>query len=1025
MNISIRHWLLEHHIEIQQIRGFSAGQMAGLAFRIVLDMEVKSLMPFDICTLAEVLEQPLAIVWQEITAIAQLTASLVNALSQKKPLKRNEGTWLTFQIAYLQALQQVIQQEATLKRLWLNRAMVSQVETSDQGENFFASPHPFPLPPTPQLQGLLKTLSPGKLTDTQAEQALSLVADSLLVQQMNNATVAWLVANGAEEPEAKLMTARMCYALAGHLLAVIAENAAPLAQLQKFVRLGNFVNNTRTSEAGWGVSDKIDLYREHYRANLIQSLSEPLLMESFALNDIYVPLQGSLVKEDNSFTTVDLIAWAQQQLTDIETIAVIESEAGYGKTSFCQIFAALVARDFYPNWMPVFIRLSDIKYGKTLVETLNSGVQGNFHTNFAASLNLHHPQCLLLLDGLDELPPCPQGNMASLIFIQQLLSFQSRSRHKIILTTRSIALQQILTELPLQLQRISIQPFEPELLKQWFQQWAKVQSLAIAQNFFTFLKESGLFASKSNTLELAKLTRQPLMLYVLGVLHRDGMLDDKILQLTANTQDFGSAPIYFEIFHRLNRWLLGYPLEGGIKTVMLRSDSNHIHRTPDAIANLLGSHHPSYLLQSMRAIALKILHSQHNQVNITQESNPKSLPAFYFRSKEFSPSPPNPTPQGHILQRRGSVLAIKFSHPKLGEYLCADAVINELKLLSYQQENVYGQLSFVLDSDSSVAQHLYNLLGYGILSEEIEALVIEGLRRQQPGEFSFKIFCDRLNNFWYAYCRGRWLDEGIAHKALTYFQTLQNPANVEQVNAAVGLNIFLLLCAASKEAKVQFLPCGNPTSLAEFNPEALITLIARTAALHKNAFFLRIRSKSLVELNLSRAYLSQVMLACANLEEINLSNAVLTGANLTDVNLQKANLIDANLTGANLTGANLTGANLTGANLTGANLTGANLTKVNLANACLFNTILDDNNKKMASSNGAMFSLEQFQSFKRLLLQQNHFNMPDSRENTSVWFSSSDGAGMIQSVEGEPMLATDLSEDYAEDETVFGTNLYE
>ena len=331
----------------------------------------------------------------------------------------------------------------------------------------------------------------------------------------------------------------------------------------------------------------------------------------------------------------------------------------------------------------------------------------------------------------------------------------------------------------------------------------------------------------------------------------------------------------------------------------------------------------------------------------------------------------------------------------------------------------------MLDSDSSVAQHLYNLLGYGILSEEIEALVIEGLRRQQPREFSFKIFCDRLNDFWYAYCRGRWLDEGIAHKALTYFQTLQNPVNVEQVNAAVGLNIFLLLCAASKEAKVQFLPCGNPTSLAEFNPEALITLIARTAALHKNAFSLRIRLKSLVELNLSRVHLSQVMLAGVNLEETNLSNAVLTGANLTGVNLKKANLIDANLTSANLTDANLIDANLTGANLTGANLTGTNLTKVNLANACLFNTILDDVNKKTASSNGAMFSLEQFQSFKRLLLQENQLNLSDSTENTYVCFTNSDGTGMIQSVEGELMLPVDSYEDSAEDETVFGTNPYE
>ncbi|MEH2325648.1 MAG: hypothetical protein V7K32_19220 [Nostoc sp.] len=66
MNLSIRHWLAERDIAINQIRGFLAGQLAGIAYRIVQDMEVKSLMPFDICTLVEVLELPLAIVWQEI-----------------------------------------------------------------------------------------------------------------------------------------------------------------------------------------------------------------------------------------------------------------------------------------------------------------------------------------------------------------------------------------------------------------------------------------------------------------------------------------------------------------------------------------------------------------------------------------------------------------------------------------------------------------------------------------------------------------------------------------------------------------------------------------------------------------------------------------------------------------------------------------------------------------------------------------------------------------------------------------------
>ena len=137
MNLSIRHWLAERYIAINQISGFSAGQLAGIAYRIVQDMEVKSLMPFDICTLVEVLELPLAIVWEEINFISQLTENLLRSLSQKKPLKRNEGTWLAFQIAYLQALQAILEQEASLQKPWLDRASIpikAQILKEDVGK---------------------------------------------------------------------------------------------------------------------------------------------------------------------------------------------------------------------------------------------------------------------------------------------------------------------------------------------------------------------------------------------------------------------------------------------------------------------------------------------------------------------------------------------------------------------------------------------------------------------------------------------------------------------------------------------------------------------------------------------------------------------------------------------------------------------------------------------------------------------------------------------------------------------------
>ncbi|MEH2223059.1 pentapeptide repeat-containing protein [Nostoc sp.] len=994
MNLSIRHWLAERHIAINQIREFSEGQLAGIAYRIVQDMELKSLMPFDICTLVEVLELPLSIVWEEISVISLLTEKLLRSLSQKKPLKRNEGTWLAFQIAYLQGLQAILEQEASLKKPWLDRAIIPiQPHTLKEEVGKF-------ILEDSQLQGLLKTLSPGKLTDTQAEQALSSVADSLLVQQINNAAIAWLVANGAEELEAKLLTQRLVNSLPGDILVVVTENAAPLAQLQKFFRLGISLSPSFiTPEVGSTVSEKIDLHREHYRASLIKNLSIPLLMESFALKDIYVAQKGLPIEENISepdkktVKPVDLKTWAQQQLTDLETIAVIESEPGYGKTTFCQLWAAEVAQELYPTWMPIVIRLRDVQYGKTLIETLNSA----FGVNLSTWLEQENLPCLLLLDGLDELPHSAHGIRAQAIFIQQLLNFQSQHRHKIVLTSRSTTLPEIVSELPLLLRRIIIQPLDVDEFKQWFQQWAKVQSLPIAQNLFTLLKQAGLFNSQSKLSELSPLIRQPLMLHLLGLLHREGLLDDELLQLAANTQ---KSFLLWEIHHRLSRWLLGYPLIGGIKTMLLRSGTAHIHRTPEAIANLLANRHPQDLVEQMQAIALKILHSQRHQINVAGEFN--SLPAFYFKIWDVESS--------------GESSLIEFSHLKLGESLCADAIAAQLKFLTQYQDEAYGTPTFVLDP-SSVAQNIYNLLGYGILSQEIEELAIAGLRRQQKHKFSFEVLFQRLLSFWRAYCQGRWLDEGIAHNALTNFHALQNPVNVEQVNAAVGLNVFLLLCACYRETKIPFWPCGNPVNLTEFNPEVLSVLIARTTVLHKSAFATRI--KSLSGLNLSGASLSQVMLTGVSLEQTNLSNAELTGANLAGANLQQANLAGANLQNANLTGANLQQANLTGANLQQANLMGTNLNSADLTNACLFDAIVAATDKKLAADNGALFSKEMFQKLKHLRSQQPFLNTVKITPNTNLNWNKTPAIGLIESCEGA-ILSVDLDDDDADDETVFG-----
>ena len=1007
MNLSIRHWLVENYIEINHIKECSQGQITGVALRIIGDKEVRNPSPFDICTLPEVLELPLSFVWDEVGVFARLTESILGLLGQNKPFNRNEATWLAFQVAYLQALQEVLIEEQSRGRVWLERLMyLEDKKTSREGEasSLFTNALVKPLQDE-RLQVLIKILREEKLSDVQAEEALLTVADSSFVERINRIAVAWLVANRVLEAEAELIIQRLKNKLLGHLIVVVSQNAANAVQLQKFFRLGNYVE--------FQTNDNINFDREKYRASLIKKLGEPLLIESFSLKDIYVPPTGLPVKRN--LQPVDLMKWVVSQLDDLETITVIESESGYGKTSFCQILAARIAHKLYPEWMPVNIRLNEIKCGDNFQETLASAFVSHSEVNLSAWIEESETKYLLILDGLNELPNCAENKKAIAIFLRQLLEFQSRFNHKIILTSQSWAVEEIFNRAASQLRRIKIQPWGQDEWKQWFANWAKVQSITVSQNLFTFLKKKKAFSRKSHFL-LADLVRQPLMLYLLAVLHRDELLDDEIIESATNPQITNTAVVLWKIYQRLNQWFYGYPVRSLSQKILASSAFTYIHRTPEAVNLLIKDRHPQELINQIQAVALQILYSGKQSINLNADFN--QLPKFYFkqekqreRGKEFNYPMLNaqcPIPTSKI----------KFSHTKFGEYLCAASIVNQLKALTESSDNAYGEIIFTYNSPSSIAEHIYQLLGYGILTREIEQLIIQGLRHSHSSKFSFQLLCDRLQPFWYAYCGGRWLDEGIAHKAWSYFKQLQNPLNVEQVNAAVGINVFLLLSACYKETKRTFAPCGNLFSLTESYPQAVTKLIAKTAVFHPDITRQRIGEKSLTFLNLVKADLTQAMLAGINFASTDLSNAQLRDACLTGANLADVNLTGADLTGANLTNANLTNAKLTGANLTGANLLGVNLDLVNFSNACLFQAIIAEAQKETAIANGAVFSLDKFEELKRLLSYQSQADDTNKGEITEIAHNRFDGE--IESAEGEPIMPLDLDDD-SEDETVLGT----
>lgn len=1050
MSLSIRHWLTERHIELTQL-GDDSAQTAGIAFRLAQDMEVKSLNPFAISALTDVLELPLKAAWETAPALSQLSVGLLRILSRKKPLKRNEGTWLTFQVAYLNALQGILEQESQLRRPWVNRALVPAGQDADQALN------------DPQLVALIKTLRPGRLSDSQAEQALSLMADSFLVQQMNNLAIAWFVANGAEEPEARLLTQRMSNGLPGYLLTVIAENPLPLAQLQKFVRLGSLgpLRDTTITPSPSQPAElstaalPLNLYREYYRAALTCALSEPLLAEPFSLKDLYIPLKGRVVQDEEyqvreqaslssaASRPVDLMQWAMSQLEDKTSIAVIEAAPGGGKTSFCQIWAARVAQELYPTWMPVLIRLRDATLGQTLEQTLESAFPVGRFTDTDGWLSHSSPPCLLILDGVDELPRSTQTERHLWTFMEQVMRFHGQDsdamglpRHKILLTSRSATLDGLIKKsrqtstlyLPDQLRRIVVEPMGQDEFRQWFGAWAKLQSKTIAQAYFSFLKQGGAFKQRSSTNDLVSLVTRPLTLYLLGILHRDGWVDETIFQM-------GSPQVKFEIYDRITRWLLGEPVAGdGPLPELIREGLAHASRSLEAIANLLQGRVPQQLRQQMQVAALTIIQTGQYQVpseaiikrltgEPTIEGSPPTLPALFFRSQplkglkvgrlkveslRYNLQPANLQPanlQPTNLQPATPTSNVEFSHPSLGEYLGAEELAKQLTILTQKVQDQYNEVTFVIHDPVSVAQHLYTLLGYGILSPEIEALVVERLRREQRRNstiFSFSVLFQRLYRFYRAYCRGQWLDEGVAHRAHAQLAELNNPLNVLQVDAAVGLNVFLLLCSGAQEAQIPFWPCGNADIRQEFDPDQLLSFIGRTAALSPIAFWQRARG-SLRKIQLAEACLNQAMLTEANLEQANLSTAELIGINLTNANLHRANLSGASLAGANLSNANLSDANLEGADLSGANLKGANLKSVNLTHACLFQTQLDEPNKNIAMHSGAILSLEEFQSYKQSLTPTKIIGRGGEddllEEDTPIFIESAEGELMLPDVQ--------------------------
>lgn len=297
-----------------------------------------------------------------------------------------------------------------------------------------------------------------------------------------------------------------------------------------------------------GQNNDNDFYQNltnYLNSQIATKPKENVFNESFSFEDIYVSLKAlpvyknGNVREDTS--PFDLETWTKETIQNSKKngqVIFIQGGLGRGKTVFCRMLADWVRQHLHPLWTPILIRLRDIRdFPPNFKETLQTAIIENFVRDdlWLTNTNLRF---VFILDGFDEL--IMQGRKEGGLerFIKQVGSFQevcqNSKQHRFIVTGRQLALQGI-NYLPNNLERVELQPMNDDLQQQWLVKWQKVVDTDpnVARDkveaFKNFIKANRL--PKEVKEELA---REPLLLYLLAAMHRDGHIKVEDLEQTEN-----------------------------------------------------------------------------------------------------------------------------------------------------------------------------------------------------------------------------------------------------------------------------------------------------------------------------------------------------------------------------------------------------------------------------------------------------------------------------------------------------------
>jgi hypothetical protein len=758
--------------------------------------------------------------------------------------------------------------------------------------------------------------------EKEAENTLVCFAESKLAIAANKLLKARLEESGFTETEAQIITQRIARSTYRYLKRAFVENR------EKMPKLAPVYGQQ------WQPELERDTSLDNYLEEIAKCPEEKVFDEEFSFKDIYVPLQVQAVKDgeiQDKETTQNIEAWAINLLLDDQKkkeVLFIQGRPGGGKSVFCRLFADRVRRELYPIYIPILIKLKDIKdFANNFDETLKDSIKWDF-TSDLGWLTDQNTRFLFLLDGFDELVLTRGKSNSVKDFLDQVARFQrdcgdiSERQHRVLITGRPLALLGFERLMPTNLQWVNVALMDDDIQAQWRANWDRLVGETEAQGFQVFLSD------ENCPKQVQALAREPLLLYLLAAMHRDKHLDLETLR--SGDGDLVKVKIYRAVI----AWVLTKQREKRLNFDLTGCDTEDLRSilaetglciTQTGTEQALVSMIEKRLVDRGHEAAKKLI----DEVKKNQEKDPlkNALAAFYLKAAT------------------GQDNSVEFFHKSFGEFLMAERLAESFWL--WTEKSAKRQVNYTV-KDTELDWEIYDLLGYGLLTKEILGYLMPLLKLGEPSDYlennntftatDWVSLFERLYAFYLRWSQGEFIETLESSTTIlplnkaVQLQQYQIPLGQRQTDIYTGLNILMLLLLINTHAqsqadlkrKIHFYPCGYPNKVEEFDEERLLKIIGYSECLGALTFWGNFRH-----------FLSEADLSQANLSEANLSNANLSEANLFNANLNKANFSNADLSEANVSYAYLRKADLRNADLRNADLSVAILNNADLSYADL------------------------------------------------------------------------------------------